>query len=55
MSVNPFSNGDKSIPKQDSQIVRIDMTQQEIGGRKDHLPAQEKDSRMAVKHVGSGS
>ena len=50
-----FQNNTKAIPRQDSQIVRVPMDQNEIAGRKDHMPAQEKDSRMTIKHVGSGS
>ena len=55
MSTNPFVNQSKAIPKQDSQIVRVPMDELEIGGRKSHLPSENKDSRMALKHVGNSS
>jgi hypothetical protein len=48
---NIFENATKSLPKQDSQIVRISMEQNEIAGRKDHLPAQNKSSILPIKHV----
>lgn len=51
MAVNIFNNSTKSVPKSDSQIVRVDMEQLDIGGRKDHLPNQMKSSDMTVKHV----
>lgn len=55
MSVNPFSNSSKSLPKSDSMIVRVEMDQLDIGGRKSNLPAKEKDSKMSLRHVGSGT
>lgn len=57
-SVNIFQNNSKSIPKSDEQIVRVDMEQIDIGGRKSHLPSQEKSGALALSHVpnaGSGS
>lgn len=51
MSVNPFVNNTKALPKQDSMIVRVSMDQIDLGGRKDHLPSEDKDSRMTIKHV----
>ena len=35
--MNIFQNPTKSIPKSDAQIVRVDMEQLDIGGRKSHL------------------
>jgi hypothetical protein len=55
MSVNPFVNSSKMIPKSDSQIVRVPMDSLEIGGRKGHLPAEQKPDRMSLKHVGTSS
>jgi hypothetical protein len=49
-NVNVFQNNAKSIPTSDEQIVRVDMEQQDIGGRKSHLPAQSK-ANLAVSHV----
>lgn len=50
--MNIFQDGTKSVPtKADSQIVRVDMEQLDIGGRKSHLPAGEKSSDMSITHV----
>lgn len=51
MGVNIFQDSTKSVPKSDSQIVRVDMEQQDIGGRKSHLPGQMKSDSMSVSHV----
>lgn len=48
---NIYENSTKSLPKQDSQIIRVSMEQNEIAGRKDHLPAQNKSSILPIKHV----
>lgn len=55
MAVNLFQNGAKSIPTSDAQIVRVSMEEMEIGGRKSHLPAQEKATKMTIEHTGSSS
>lgn len=49
--VNIFRNDTKTVPKSDPQIVRVDMEQADIGGRKSALPNQEKSSAMTVEHV----
>lgn len=41
----------KGVPTRDSQIVRVDMEQIDIGGRKSSLPAQSKSDAMTVQHV----
>jgi len=46
-----FKDPTKSIPKRDEQIVRVDMEQMDIGGRKSHLPAGSKSSDMSISHV----
>lgn len=46
-----FRDSTKSIPMSDAQIVRVDMETLEIGGRKSHLPNQDKSSAMTVVHV----
>ncbi len=51
MAMNIFQNNTKSIPKSDAQIVRVDMEQQDIGGRKSHLPSAGKSSDMSITHV----
>lgn len=50
--VDIFHNPTSKIPTSDAQIVRVDMEQQEIGGRKSHLPAKEKATDMSLTHVG---
>ncbi len=53
MPVNVFQNSTKSVPERDSQIIRVDMEQQDIGGRKSHLPARQKAADMSISHVPS--
>jgi hypothetical protein len=56
MSNRIFQDPTKTMPKKDSQIVRVSMEQNEIAGRKDHIPAG-KATDMAISHVpnaGSG-
>jgi hypothetical protein len=55
MSVNLFQNSAKSIPTSDSQIVRVDMEEMQIGGRKSHLPGQQKSEKMTIDHTGASS
>jgi len=47
-----FQNDTKSVPKSDSQIVRVSMTENEIAGRKDHMPREDKETKLAIEHVG---
>ena len=48
---NLFQDSTKSIPTGDSQIVRVDMETQEIGGRKSHLPSEGKSGVLPLSHV----
>ena len=50
-NVNIFQNSAKSIPTSDEQIIRVNMEQIDIGGRKSHLPGQEKAGSMTLSHV----
>lgn len=50
-NINLFQNNAKSIPKGDEQIVRIDLDVLQLGGRKSHLPAQEKSGALGLSHV----
>ena len=50
MSINVFQDTTKSIPKSDEQIVRVDMQEQQIGGRLSSLPMQNKNDVM-LSHV----
>ena len=54
-NVNIFQNNAKSIPTSDEQIVRVDMESLAIGGRKSHLPAQEKSGAMNLSHIPNAS
>lgn len=49
--MNIFQDPTKSVPKSDEQIVRVDMEQLDIGGRKSHLPAASRSSDMSISHV----
>ena len=49
--VDIFRNPAKSIPTSDEQIVRVDMEQDDIQGRKSHLPAQMKSDKLTISHV----
>jgi hypothetical protein len=51
MAVNLFQNSAKSIPTSDDQICRVNMEEIEIGGRKSHLPGQQKADKMTLSHV----
>lgn len=51
MAVNIFNDSTTRIPTGDAQIVRVDMEQQDIGGRKSHLPANAKSDAMTISHV----
>ena len=50
-NVNIFQNAAKTIPTSDEQIVRVNMEEIEIGGRKSHLPAQMKEPKLGVSHI----
>lgn len=51
MATNIFQDPTKTIPKGDAQIVRVTFQENEIGGRKDHMPKNDDNSRMSVQHV----
>jgi hypothetical protein len=48
---NIFQDSQKSIPTSDKQIVRVDMEQQDIGGRKSSLPSKGQSGDMSISHV----
>lgn len=45
-----FKNPTKSIPTSDEQIIRVDMEQDDIQGRKSHLPPMMK-APMSISHT----
>lgn len=51
MAVDIFRDPTKSLPKQDSQIVRVPMDQIDLGGRKGHLPGNPKSGNLTIQHV----
>lgn len=55
--VDVFKNPTTKLPTSDAQIVRVDMEQLEIGGRKSHLPKSSTSPELSISHVpnaGSG-
>ncbi len=54
-NVNIFQNSAKSVPTSDEQIVRVDLETLAIGGRKSHLPGQEKSGALTLSHVPNAS
>lgn len=56
MASNLFQDATKSLPmKADAQIVRVDMEQIDIGGRKSSLPAgSPKSPDLSIRHVPNG-
>ena len=54
-NTNIFQNSAKSIPTSDEQIIRVDMEQIDIGGRKSHLPAGQKSGALTLSHVPNAS
>lgn len=54
-NTNIFQNSAKSIPTSDAQIIRVDMEQIDIGGRKSHLPGQMKSEALTLSHVPNAS
>jgi hypothetical protein len=51
MPVNIWQDPTKSLPKEDSQIVRVSMKQNEIAGRTDHIGSGFKSADLAISHV----
>ena len=50
-NVNIFQNSAKTVPTSDEQIIRVDMEQIDIQGRKSHLPSQMKSGVLPINHV----
>jgi hypothetical protein len=50
MATSVFQDPTKSVPKSDEQIVRVDMQEQQIGGRLSSLP-QQKTNDATISHV----
>lgn len=50
--VDIFRDPTTSVPKKsDEQIVRVPMDEQELGGRKSHIPPASTARDMAISHV----
>ena len=50
-----FRDSTKQVPKSDPLIVRVDMEQSDIGGRKSNLPSASKSDSMSISHVANQS
>lgn len=48
-----FKDPTRQVPTKDPQIVRVDMEQMDIGGRKSHLPPKQTADDMSISHVPS--
>jgi hypothetical protein len=52
MPVDIFRDSTKALPKSDRQIIRVNMDELEIGGRKSNLPSQDpKNPDLSITHV----
>jgi hypothetical protein len=56
---NIFQDGTRTVPTSDPMISRVDMEQQDIGGRKSHLATINKGdnyqkNEVSITHVGQG-
>ena len=49
--MNIFQDPTKALPKKDDQIVKVNFEEQQIGGRKSHIPTPSKAGNMAIQHV----
>ena len=50
---NIFQDSTKSVPTRDAQIIRVDMEEQQIGGRKSSLPAKSMSPELSIVHTPS--
>ena len=48
---NIFQDPTKALPKKDSQIIRINFEQQDLGGRQSHIPSNTKSDGLAIQHI----
>jgi hypothetical protein len=55
MAFDIFKDPTKNIPKNDSQIVRVNMEEIELGGRKSQLPPRGTSAGMSIRHVSTSS
>ena len=46
-----FKDPTKTIPKSDSQVVRIDFDESQLGARKSHIAKALKRNENSIKHV----
>lgn len=46
-----FHDKTSKIPTRDGQIIRVDMEELQIGGRKSHLPKQSSNPDLSIQHV----
>jgi len=53
MPKDMFGNLPSSVPKDDPKIVRVNLTQADMGARASHLPKLMKNEKISIKHVSS--
>ncbi len=51
MAASIFQDRTAKVPSNDGQIIRVNMEDQEIGGRKSHLPSESRSPSMGIDHV----
>lgn len=51
MAYNIFKDPTTSLPKDDAQIVRVSMRENQVGGRQDHIGDSGKSPWLSIQHV----
>lgn len=46
-----FHNSTKTVPKGDSQVVRVEFDNSQLGARKSHIANAVKKNENSIKHV----
>jgi hypothetical protein len=54
MAKDMFGNLPTAVPKDSPNIIRVDLTQADMGARASHLPKLSTNPKMSIKHVSSG-
>jgi hypothetical protein len=49
--MNIFQDSTKSLPKADSQIIRVPLEQMDLMARKDFIPTPKQADGMGIQHV----
>lgn len=51
MAKDMFGNLPTAIPKDDPKIIRVDLTQADMGARASFLPKLRSNPKLTIKHV----